>query len=131
MIVRWLIIDSINILLIHRYHNNQEYYVLPGGHIEKNESEEVALLREIKEETSLDAEIDRKLWTMENPQDNSHHHFFLIKEFFGTLLLWWEELGKNSENNQYILERHDGDSLDTLNIVPKELKQKILSFFRD
>ena len=73
--------------MIHRYHNNQEYYVLPGGHIEKDESEEAALLREIKEETSLDAKIDRKLWTIENPQDKSQHHFFLIKEFFGSPLL--------------------------------------------
>ena len=93
--------------MIHRYNNNQEYYVLPGGHIEKNESEEVALLREIKEETSLDAEIDRKLWTMENPQDNSHHHFFSSKN--SLVLYYCDE--KNWEKTQRIINIYWNDMM--------------------
>jgi hypothetical protein len=37
----------------------------------------------------LDATIDKKLWTIENPENNSQHHFFLVKEFSGSPVLWW------------------------------------------
>ncbi len=36
---------------------------IPGGHVNKNESEEDALVREFKEETNLDIKIDKKFCT--------------------------------------------------------------------
>lgn len=41
------------ILLIHRHKNGQEYWVLPGGGIEDEETLEMALRREVMEETSM------------------------------------------------------------------------------
>ena len=78
MISRALILDNNKILLIHRFKDGREYFVLPGGHIEEGESEEEALIREIKEETNFATQIDKHLWTLKNTFDNSEHHFFLV-----------------------------------------------------
>lgn len=129
MTSRALILEDNKVLLIHRFKDGKEYFVLPGGHIEENESEEEALIREIKEETNLDAQIDKKLWTLKNPFDNSEHHFFLVTKFSGNLQLGGPELKKNSEENKYILEWHDLTEISELNLVPKPLKKKIIDSF--
>ena len=50
----------------HYYELNVLFYYLPGGHIECNESAEVAVLREIYEETGFDSYIERFLGTLEH-----------------------------------------------------------------
>ena len=47
--------DGLKFLLVHQ-HNN--HYSFPKGHVEDNETEIETALREIKEETNLDVEID-------------------------------------------------------------------------
>lgn len=42
------------------------YYYLPGGRVALHESAEAAVLREIREELEIDAEIIRPLWFNEN-----------------------------------------------------------------
>ena len=39
----------------------RNYWALPGGRVEPNENPEQAIVREVKEETGLDVEIDRKI----------------------------------------------------------------------
>ena len=129
MISRAIILDNNKILLIHRFNKGREYFVLPGGHIEKNESKEKTLIREIKEETNLDIKIDKYLWTLTNPSDNSNHHFFLVTEFTGDLKLGGPELKKNSKEDTYILEWHNIKDITKLNLVPEILKNKILKIF--
>lgn len=50
----------------HYYDLDVAFYYLPGGHIEFNESAEAAVLREIYEETGLDAYIERFLGILEH-----------------------------------------------------------------
>ncbi|MBM3631842.1 MAG: NUDIX domain-containing protein [Alphaproteobacteria bacterium] len=50
----------------HYYELNTPFYYLPGGHIECQESAENALIREIKEGTGLDAEIEKLLGIIEH-----------------------------------------------------------------
>ncbi len=64
---RGVIVDQGHILLAydprpqpyHYYELNRHFYYLPGGHIDFQESAENALIREIKEETGLDATIEQ------------------------------------------------------------------------
>ncbi|MBT3865756.1 NUDIX domain-containing protein [Candidatus Woesearchaeota archaeon] len=126
MISRALIIKDNQILLIHRFKKGLEYYVTPGGHIEEGESEEEALIREIKEETNLDAKVDKKLWTLINPKDNSKNHFFLVIEFSGEVKLGGPELERNCEEDKHILEWHNLNEIKELKLFPKPLKEKIL-----
>lgn len=49
-----IIIKNNQILLMHRRKNDQEYWVIPGGHVEGGETPEQTVQREIKEELSLE-----------------------------------------------------------------------------
>jgi ADP-ribose pyrophosphatase YjhB (NUDIX family) len=130
MISRAVIIDRNKILLIHRFNQGKEYFALPGGHSEENESKEETLIREMKEETNLSIIIDKKLWALKNPSDNSMHYFFLVRNFSGKMKLGGEEAEKNSSKNNYILEWHDLDELPKLNLLPGSAKKKIINYFK-
>ncbi len=58
-VVEGYIIKDNSILLMH--HKKLDLWLPPGGHIEENETPEEALIREIKEETGLTAEIVRQV----------------------------------------------------------------------
>ena len=49
-----IIIRDRALLLIHRQKPGRDYYILPGGGVELDESFEEACIREVKEETGLD-----------------------------------------------------------------------------
>lgn len=59
---------------MHRRKNGEEYWVFPGGHIEKNETPEEAMKREVWEELSL------KVIKLSNP--HSYIHKFGTKECY-------------------------------------------------
>ena len=126
---RAAIVDKNKILLIHRFRKGEEYFVLPGGHVEPGESEEETLIRELKEETNLDIKIDKKLWSLISPYNNSLHHFFLVTKFSGKLKLGGPELEKNSKENKFLLEWHDMKDIPKLNMVPAPLKKKMIEEF--
>lgn len=53
--VSGIILKNNKVLLV--WHNKLNTWLYPGGHIEKNETPDEALIREIKEETNLDVEL--------------------------------------------------------------------------
>jgi 8-oxo-dGTP diphosphatase len=57
--VRAIIIRDGKLLVMHRNKFGNEYETLPGGNIELGETSEQALLRELSEETSVQATIKR------------------------------------------------------------------------
>ena len=59
-----LVIDDDRILTIHRVNHGEEYYVLPGGGWEENETEEAGVKREVFEETSLDVKVERLVFSL-------------------------------------------------------------------
>ena len=124
-----LIKNQNKILLMHRVKNNHEYFVLPGGGVEPNEDVKTATIREIKEETKLDAVLDKKLWEYKDKHDKRTHHFYLVTNFTGTPKLGGPELERNCKANQYSLEWHDLDKLDDLLIYPEVIKEKIIREF--
>jgi 8-oxo-dGTP pyrophosphatase MutT (NUDIX family) len=74
---RAVIIDQGHILVAydprpqpnHYYELNTQFYYLPGGHIDFQESAHNAVLREIKEETGFDSTIERFLGIIEHAWD--------------------------------------------------------------
>ena len=58
LVIAAYIINNGRILLVH--HAKLDKWLPPGGHIEANETPDEAVLREIKEETGLDAEFVHK-----------------------------------------------------------------------
>lgn len=62
--VRALIICGNKLLAMHD--ERSPYYYLPGGKVEINETAEEAVLREIKEELEIDAEVIRPVYLAQN-----------------------------------------------------------------
>jgi len=60
------VIKDKKILLMWRKKNGREYYAFPGGGVERDETVEEAVLRELKEETSIEARVVKLLY---------HHHY--------------------------------------------------------
>lgn len=74
---RAVIIDENHILLCKTVDRPNNFYFLPGGHVEHGESCETALIRELIEETGQNAEIKRFLGCLEysfEPGYSSHCH---------------------------------------------------------
>ncbi len=61
-----IIIKDNDVLLMWRKNQGKEYYVFPGGGTEENETVEEAVLREVREETTLKVRIEKQLY---------HHHY--------------------------------------------------------
>lgn len=58
------IIISDNHLLVEKY--GEDSFMLPGGHVEINETSKQAIKRELKEELSMDIEVDKFIGLIEN-----------------------------------------------------------------
>ena len=109
------------ILLIRRVKADEEYLVLPGGTVEKKESEESAAIREIKEETNLNIKIDKILGSVENIEGKTT--VFLAKKIMGnyTLKLGGPEKKKASEEDKYIFEWVPITQLENIDLKPDEV----------
>lgn len=113
-----VIVDQ-KILLIHRFRDGQEYWVLPGGGVEDNESLEEALGREVKEETCLDLIEFHQVMT---GNDKKHDHFLyecILSK--GNPEIGGPEKNDSSENNKYILEWVLIEEVKKLTVYPKLL----------
>jgi len=123
-----IVIKDGKILLMHRKKNDVEYYAISGGHIENGESPEAAAIRELKEETNLDAEID--FLFLENENNGWHNYFYMAKNVRGEARFGGEELERNSEENHYELKWVDLAKLSEINLLPQEIKEKIISILQ-
>jgi 8-oxo-dGTP diphosphatase len=114
---------------MHRFRDGTEFFVLPGGEVEKDESIEEAVIREVKEETNFDAKINKKLFEFLNNYNGNEkmHHFYLITDFSGDMKLGGEEARANSEEDRYILEWHDLKEILKLPLKPEAIKEKLLN----
>lgn len=128
---RAVIINDGKILLIHRIKYGKEYWVLPGGAIEEGEIPKQALIREIKEETNFDIEIEKLLWehTDTSYTPITKAYYFLIKSFKGKLEFIGPELDKMSSDNKYILEWIDLNKIKNILLYPEEIKKKLIKEF--
>ena len=85
-----IVIRDTKILLMHRIKDGLEYYVLPGGGVEENETVEQAVLREVAEETTLTISTEKLLYVHKYTQ--STQYFYQCKYISGT-----PQLAANSE----------------------------------
>ncbi len=70
---RAVFIDKDHILLCRTLDLKRNFYFLPGGHIEHQESAETALIRELKEETGNEFYIKRFLGCLEHSFEPGHN----------------------------------------------------------
>jgi ADP-ribose pyrophosphatase YjhB (NUDIX family) len=75
-----IIIHNNRILLVKHRKNGKEYWLLPGGGLENNETIENCAVREIREETGLNISLGKLVFTSEsiNPDGSKH----IVNMFF-------------------------------------------------
>ncbi len=96
----------------------KEYYVIPGGGVLENETLEEAVIREIKEEFSVDVKIEGYLGKEED--ENSIAHFFECSIINGIPKLGGEELERCTQSNYYEIRPIPIEKLDKIDIFAKD-----------
>ncbi len=128
--VRAIIINNNEVLFIKRTKNGETKFVLPGGKVEENESLESAVIREVKEETSLQSEIASKLTSITD-NNNLTHHIYLFKYISGTPKIDSESPEITLELGMGVLykpEWVDISEISNLNIWPNEVKDFLIEY---
>lgn len=117
------------ILLIHRWKEGQEYFVIPGGTIEPGEKALEAALREMKEEVNLSFSVDqlRTAFSLNN-QSKEEYYFYAELCTVETPLIQGEELERSSLQNIYQPEWVSLQDIYSHNLRPESLKSLLLEF---
>lgn len=97
----------------------KEYYVIPGGGLEENETLEENVIRELKEEFNVDIEIVKFLSTEE--YEDTIANYFLCKIINGTPKLGGEELDRMTPENYYEIRYIDLKKIDNYDINAKDI----------
>jgi 8-oxo-dGTP diphosphatase len=125
-----IIINNNALLLMHRKKNNHEYWVFCGGGVEDNEDLESALIREIKEETTIDITVDKLFCQMD--EFEMDQYFFICSYLSGNpkLEIHSEEYQRMHKDNWYNPEWIPLNQIPNLTIYPNSIKEKLLNYLK-
>lgn len=136
--VRGIIKNDDGIILIHRIKKNsdveiRDYYVVPGGKMELNESEEETVKREIFEELGIYVRVGTRLLEIHNDFDDSIQIFYECEYVNGILGTGTGPEFTNHDEyyGEYIIEIIKYENLEKINLVPKEIKAYLLENRKD
>lgn len=76
---RAVVLHEGSVLLMGRRKNGLHYFAFPGGHIKPAESPEAALLRELREETTLNCAVERLLYVVHLEHRKETHLYYLVR----------------------------------------------------
>lgn len=95
--VTGVLIEKGRILLVKQYVDDNRQWSLPGGRVERGESIQEALIREMLEETGLHIECDKLLYVCEktNEEPPLIHLSFLVKRISGEITLPSNQFDEN------------------------------------
>ena len=114
--VAGILVENNKILLIQHHKNNKKYWLIPGGGNDWGETTKQALVREYKEETNLDIEVDEFLFFSETIYPNKERH--ILNLFF--------RIHRNEKNNSIIKLGDEAVLIDLKFVTKEELKTMIV-----
>lgn len=136
--VRGIIKNDDGIILIHRIKKNsdveiRDYYVVPGGKMELNESEEETVKREIFEELGIYVRVGTRLLEIYNDFDDSIQIFYECEYVNGILGTGTGPEFTNHDEyyGEYIIEIIKYENLEKINLVPEEIKAYLFENRKD
>lgn len=108
------------VLVIKRHYKGRDYAVLPGGSVESGESFEEAVVRELWEESTLQAQVGHELLAGEH--NGREARYFLMTDVVGTPELSGPELEAHAPDNSFELRWAGVDDLGALGLHPAHLR---------
>lgn len=124
---RSIIFVEDKLIVIERNKNGKEYFTLPGGHVESNETLEQCVIRESKEELGINIKILKKVYVGEVKHFNTLQHYYLCEWLdgeFGTGK--GEEYMNIDENNTYRPTTISIQNIGNMNIMPPNVIKQLL-----
>jgi len=120
-----------SILMIHRFKPGEEYFVLPGGGVEIGETSEIAVVRELKEETSLISKAREKIFEFIDVRGRSHQ-LFLCNYVAGDIKISVDspEASHTTKDNIFIPEWVQIKNLPDITIWPSGTKDFLINYFK-
>lgn len=119
-----VLINEDKVALIKRTRDGEEYYVFPGGGIEKGESPEQATIREAFEELGLKIDIKEQLGIVEFKGEQHYFIAEMVGGIFGTGE--GEEYGKDRNRGRYEPMWIPVAKLDSLDVRPMEIAKRLI-----
>ena len=120
-----VVIDGERLLVIKRHKRGRDYAVLPGGRVEHGETAAQAAVRELWEETTLTAEIDRPLWTGRHKDRPAS--YFLMSAVCGRARLSGPEARANRPDNSFELCWITADQFAELGLFPPDVRDPLVA----
>lgn len=117
-----------SILLIHRKKGEEDYWVVPGGGLETNESYEEAAKRELMEELGLLIQEMSELCTI-SVIDRIEKYYISYSNNCNIVKMHGEELKRSSNDNIYEPTWLDISNLPLIYLLPNELRNKLIEIF--
>lgn len=111
------------LLAIRRKRHGLRYAVLPGGGVEPNEDAQEAALRELREETGLEGDLRRHLWTLEHA--NRVAEYFFVAVPVAPMAMSGPEMNRETSETTYEPCWIRVDDLEIENLLPEELRPLI------
>ena len=106
---------------------NEEWYIMPGGGQESEETLPKAVCREVAEELGIEVECNELLFVIEGVHGEAFHRVDLIFacEYVGEL----PNAELHSDTNQVGIEWLDISVLNTLPLYPSKLRRQIMNYY--
>lgn len=108
-----------------------EYYTIPGGGLEEGETEEEGTKREIKEEFGIEVRIVKKLYEMKSTKFNQKELYYLCEYVSGKFGTGqgpeFSNDPKYKDSGKYIPELVEKENIKNINLLPLEIKKKIIT----
>ena len=132
--VRAIIIKDNKILTIKRTKPDAIFWIIPGGGVEKGETNEKALIRECKEELGVDVQVNNLFREMDSktPKTIGQREYFYFCEIKGGKLGSGDgpEFNDSSYVGKYDIEWIDIDNLRNIDLRPVEVKDLICDKYK-
>lgn len=130
---RAVLIKDNQVLLMFRNNFGRVYFAIPGGKQDEGESLEDTVIRELKEETSIDCEVIELIASEVNKKNDRNHHLFAVKYLSGKPKLGdnveLQAMTKNPNNFYKPMWVNIDSALDQL-LLPDELEPALKDYLR-
>lgn len=124
-----IVVHNGKLLVNWRWKNSREFYVLPGGETEPGEMPEQAVVRELHEEASITATVDRLLYEVHYPDIDSIHRYFLCQYVAGNpeIRVDAEEQATNAQGDDVIRPKWlPTTELSSITLYPLEIRDALV-----